>query len=246
MDYVHLLNDPTIIRYTPDGKATPYLPFKPSLPSAFPFQPNARPSVAVSQSPDKSTASASSRPGVFIPVSPAVSAQVTPGRRLSQAAAQSPPPIKVAPAPVPTPQREGVTAKSSSFPLPVTQPLTNNGARGAINIPYVVKTDTIATSGSTTSPTKESLLELAKSQGHPTLQVNGSNPSQPLVNGHTSSPSSSTTAFQTAVTTPTGEFKLKLPPVRQPPKPSSTVVASRTSLPIQRPPSVMSGNAKMN
>ncbi|KAJ8088802.1 Enhancer of polycomb-like protein 1 [Marasmius tenuissimus] len=251
IDYGYMLNDPTIIRYTPDGKATTYLPFRPSLPSAFPFQPSTRPPVPISQSPEKSAVLASSsRPGVFIPVSPAVAAQVTPGRRPlptgTEAVAQQAPAIRAAPATVPTPQREGVAATSTSPPQPPqsSQPVTNNVARGAINIPYVVKTDTTATSA--ISPTKESSNEPAKAQGQSVPQVNGTNQSQSLVNGHTSSSPDSTTAFHTAATTPTGEFKLKLPPVRQSTKPPSTTAASRTSLPIKRPPSAMSGNAKMN
>ncbi|KAK1224970.1 Enhancer of polycomb-like protein 1 [Marasmius sp. AFHP31] len=251
VDYGYMLNDPTIIRYTPDGKATPYLPFRPSLPSAFPFQPSTRPPVPVSQSPEKSAVLASSsRPGVFIPVSPAVAAQVTPGRRPvpsgTEAVAQQAAAIRVAAAPAPPLQREGVAATSTSPPQPPqsSQPVAHNVARGAINIPYVVKTDTTATSS--ISPTKESSNEQAKAQGQSVPQVNGANHSQALVNGHTSSSPSSTTAFHTAATTPTGEFKLKLPPVRQTTKPPSTTSTSRTSLPIKRPPSAMSGNAKMN
>ncbi|KAL0573518.1 Enhancer of polycomb-like protein 1 [Marasmius crinis-equi] len=280
LDYRYMLNDPTIIRYTPDGKPTPYLPFRPSLPSAFPFrQPNAA-QLPPAQTSERLVAvtpsTSSSRPGVIIPVSSSSPAQVSPARislpqRTEVAATQLPirpttavapnassstsPASSNAPAPVtaikPAPATASVPAPTPNperpHPVQQTQPQPSSVARAAINIPYSTNTSSLSAVAVNGQAKETPSGEPMKVQSVPV--ANGTAQAQATVNGHNNTiPSTSTTAFHTAVTTPTTEFKLKLPPVRQSSSssikpPSST---ARTGLPVQRPLSAMGGNAKVN
>ncbi|KAF9261973.1 hypothetical protein L218DRAFT_470467 [Marasmius fiardii PR-910] len=251
-DYAFVLNDPTLTISTADGQKRNILPFRPSLPSAYPVQhynnmlrpvQSVLPAPATAQ-PNATAVPSPSRPGVYIPVSPAQKSHVE--NILPRVGGSSA---------LTTPLREAVipdlATKPTSIPIPSsqsqplsqsTQPAVNGVARPAINVPYVVKTEPVSPQRpqqSITAPNQEASVDQKPN-------INGVTQPPPLLNGHTSNTDrgSTTNSSNVSQLPTTTEMKLKLPPIRQTTKASSPV--SRSSLPITRPPSSLGGNAKVN
>lgn len=258
-DYAHVLNDPTLTLTTSDGQTRTVIPFRPSMPSALPIHQH-RPAQNIPLAPSAQSntaggASSSSRPGVFIPVSPAQRNHVetTIPRPVGNSALTAPlreatfPELPSKPIPVTLPS---ITSSQSQLLSQFSQPVVNGVARPAINVPYVVKTEPVVPSSASSTSPQRVHQESASAQnqeggGEQKPIVNGV-AQPPLVNGHTTSnPDKSTSVSSNGVHLPTTtDMKLKLPPVRQTPK-SSNSSASRGGIPIQRPPSSLGGNAKV-
>ncbi|KAG7090577.1 hypothetical protein E1B28_009684 [Marasmius oreades] len=257
-DYAHVLNDPTLTLTTSDGQTRTVIPFRPSIPSALPIHQHniSRPAQNVVLAPaaqPNTTTSSSSRPGVFIPVSPAqgnhiettiprpgeISALTAPLREATFPDLQS----------KPIPASSSTILSQSQQLSQFSQPAANGVARPAINVPYVVKTEPVAPSSASSPSPQRSHQQSVSAQnqeggGEQKPTVNGV-AQPPLVNGHASNLDKSSSVNSNVLhLSTTTDMKLKLPPIRQTPK-SSNSTGARGGIPIQRPPSSLGGNAKV-